>query len=136
MGGKISGAGSGIIIIEGVEKLHGVDYNIIGDRIEAATYLAAAIATDGEVTVSGVCPSHLTAVTDLIVNSGRLRMPQHDSITASRGGQFILSPGKVETSPYPGFPTDAQSLIMAMLLRAAVPRRYMRAFLTTTARQL
>lgn len=119
MGGKIRGAGSGIIIIEGVEKLHGVDYNIIGDRIEAATYLAAAIATDGEITVSGVCPSHLTAVTDLIVNSGGSVCRKHDSITASRGGQFILSPGKVETSPYPGFPTDAQSLIMAMLLRAA-----------------
>ena len=119
MGGNIRGAGSGIIIIEGVEKLHGVDYNIIGNRIEAATYLAAAIATDGEITVSGVCPSHLTAVTDLIVNSGGSVCRKHDSITASRGGQFILSPGKVETSPYPGFPTDAQSLIMAMLLCAA-----------------
>lgn len=119
MGGKVSGAGSSIIIIEGVEKLHGVHYNIIGDRIEAATYLAAAIATDGEITVSGVCPSHLTAVTDLIVNSGGSVCRKHDRITASRGGQFILSPGKVETSPYPGFPTDAQSLIMAMLLRAA-----------------
>ena len=118
MGGKVHGAGSGIIIIEGVEKLHGVDYNIIGDRIEAATYLAAAVATDGEITVSGVCPSHLTAVTDLIVNSGGSVCHKSDSITASRGGQFILSPGKVETSPYPGFPTDAQSIIMAMLLRA------------------
>lgn len=119
MGGKIRGAGSGIIIIEGVEKLHGVDYNIIGDRIEAATYLAAAMATDGEITVSGVCPQHLTAVTDLIVNSGGSVCRKQDSVTVSRGGQFILSPGKIETSPYPGFPTDAQSLIMAMLLRAA-----------------
>lgn len=119
MGGKICGAGSGIVVIEGVEKLHGTRYNIIGDRIEAATYLAAAIATDGEITVRGVCPLHLTAVTDLIVNSGGSVCRKNDSITVSRAGQFILSPGMVETSPYPGFPTDAQSIIMAMLLKAA-----------------
>ena len=115
-GGKISGAGSGVIVIEGVEKLHGVRYNIIGDRIEAATYLAAAVATDGEVTVEGVDPDCLTAVTDVIVKSGGSVCRRNDSITARRGGQFILSPGSIETAPYPGFPTDAQSIITAMLL--------------------
>lgn len=116
MGGKISGAGGSTVVIEGVSKLKNVCYNIMGDRIEAATFLALALATDGEITVTDVNPSHLTAVTDLIINAGGSVCRKNNSITARRGGRFLLPPDKIETAPYPGFPTDAQSVVMAMLL--------------------
>lgn len=116
-GAKISGAGTSTIVIEGVEKLHGVRYNIIGDRIEAATYLALAIATDGEVTVTGIDPSCLTAITDVMIGAGGSVCRKSDSISVRRGGKFILPPPRIETAPYPGFPTDAQSVISAMLLK-------------------
>lgn len=118
MGGKITGAGTSRIIIEGVEKLNGINYNIMGDRIEAATYLALALATDGEITVTGVCPDHLLAVTDVIVNSGGFVCRRDNAVTSRRGGHFVLSPGIIRTNPYPGFPTDAQSLIISMLLKS------------------
>lgn len=117
MGGKISGAGSSTVIIEGVEKLHSADYNIMGDRIEAATFLACALATDGEINVCGIDPQVLTAVTDVLVGAGGSVCRKSDSISVRRGGKFILPPPIVETSPYPGFPTDAQSVVMAMLLK-------------------
>lgn len=117
MGGKISGAGSSIIIIEGVEKLRAINYNIIGDRIEAATFLSLALATDGEITVTGVNPNHLSSVVDVMVNSGAFICKRENSITAKRGGHFVLSPGTIRTATFPGFPTDAQSVIIAMLLK-------------------
>jgi len=118
MGAKIHGAGGSTVIIEGIEKLNGIVYNIMGDRIEAATYLAGAIATDGCVTVTGIDPNCLTAVTDVIINSGGCVCRRPNSITVRRGGQFVLSPTRIETAPYPGFPTDAQSVFMAMLLKS------------------
>lgn len=115
-GAKIRGAGSGIIIIEGVEKLRGVRYNIMGDRIEAATFLAAGAATGGEVTVYGAEPEQLAAVTDVIVRAGGSVCRKPDSVSA--GGRYLCSPGVIETAPYPGFPTDVQSIAAAMLLCA------------------
>lgn len=116
-GAKITGAGTSTIVIEGVEKLCGVQYNIIGDRIEAATYLALALATDGDITVCGIDPSYLTAITDVIIGAGGCVCRKNDSISVRRGGKFILPPPRIETAPYPGFPTDAQSVITAMLLK-------------------
>ena len=118
MGGKIRGAGSSVIIIEGVEKLKGINYNIMGDRIEAATFLTLAMATDGEITVKGVNPAHLGAVTDAIVNCGGVVIRKDKQITVRRSGHFLMSLAKIETKPYPGFPTDAQSPLMAMLTLA------------------
>ncbi len=117
MGGNISGAGSSIIVIQGVEKLKGINYNIIGDRIEAATFMALAIATDGEINVSGVKPAYMSSVTDVLVNCGGFICRRENGITVKRSGHFILSPGSITTQPFPGFPTDAQSVVMAMLLK-------------------
>lgn len=119
MGGKIKGAGGSTVVIEGVPKLENVCYTVIGDRIETATFLAAALATDGEITVTDIDPNHLTAITDLIINAGGSVCRKDNSITARRGGKFLLPPDRIETAPYPGFPTDAQSVVMAMLLSVA-----------------
>ena len=118
MGGNIRGGGSSLIIIQGVEKLRGINYNVMGDRIEAATFLALALATDGEITVSGAQPGHLSAFTDVLVNCGGTVCISKKGITARRSGHFLLSPGSVNTGPYPAFPTDAQTPLMAMLLKA------------------
>ena len=118
MGAKIYGAGTCVIIIEGVEKLRGINYNIMGDRIEAATFLSLALATDGEITVTGVEDTHLTAFTDTLVNCGGFICRSPYGITVKRGGHFVFSPGIIKTEAFPGFPTDAQSLIVATLLKS------------------
>lgn len=116
-GARISGAGGRTIIVQGVEKLRGTRYSIMGDRIEAATFLAAAAATGGEVTVRGFAPEHIAAFTDVLVRAGVSVCRGADSVTVTRGDR-LRSPGIVETAPYPGFPTDGQSVTAAMLLRA------------------
>ena len=115
MGGNIKGAGSSVIVIQGVEKLKGINYNIMGDRIEAATFMTLAMATDGEITVCGIEPDTLNAVTDVLALFGGVVHSKDDRITVRRSGHFILPAGMVKTAPYPGFPTDAQSLVMSML---------------------
>ena len=118
MGGKIKGAGTSLIVIEGVEKLRGINYNIIGDRIEAATFLALAMATDGEITVRGAEPRYLAAFIDTLVNCGGFVCRRENEITVRRSGHFILPSADIITAPYPAFPTDAQSITMAMLTKS------------------
>lgn len=116
MGANVRGAGTNTVIINGTDTLCGTNYTVMGDRIEAVTFLAGAIATDGEVTVTGADPDHFHAVTDVIINSGGTVCRKGDSVTVKRAGSFILPPSNIVTAPYPGFPTDAQSVITAMLL--------------------
>ncbi len=118
MGGKIYGAGTDTIVIEGVEKLRGINYNIIYDRIEAATYLAAALATDGRITVEGVDFFHLRAYLNFLSACGGAVVLKKDSITVSRAGHFLLPVPFLQTAPFPHFPTDAQSLALCLAAQA------------------
>lgn len=116
MGAKITGAGSPTITIVGVKQLHGADYEIIPDRIEAATYAIAAAATNGEVTITGARPDHMHAVLDKLNEAG-VRIERKGTImTVKPGGQ--LKAVDVTTLPYAGFPTDVQAQMMALLTLA------------------
>ena len=115
MGARVRGAGTPVVSVEGGRKLHGARYRIMGDRIVAATYLAAAAATAGEVEVTGVCSQHLTGVLDVLARAGcHIRVANHS--VRLRGPERLGGvPGIIRTEPYPGFPTDAQAIIMAAL---------------------
>ncbi len=106
MGANIRGAGTDVIRIEGVEKLHKTEYSIIPDQIEAGTFMFAAAATGGDVTVANVIPKHLEATTAKLLEVG-CRVEEGDDYVR------VIAPDKlkhtqVTTLPYPGFPTDMQ----------------------------
>ena len=116
MGAKISGAGGPTITISGVSKLHGAEHTVIPDRIETATFMIAAAATDGEVTIKNCRADHLRAVLDKLNEAG-VSIQQ-------RGGYLIVRRGKklnsvdITTLPYSGFPTDVQAQMMSLLALA------------------
>lgn len=112
MGAKVHGAGSNVISIEGVPRLHDVTYRIIPDRIVAATYLAAACVTQSELKLTNVDPNALEAITSLLEDMGSDIYIYKDTIV-HKPAQKIESIGTVRTMPYPGFPTDAQAPCMA-----------------------
>ena len=113
MGAKIEGAGTDRIVIEGVRELHGAEHRVIPDRIEAGTFLVAgAIAGDG-VTVKRVEPEHVRAVTDALARCGYAVDIATDSISILPNGD--ASALEVATEPYPGFPTDMQAQMCALL---------------------
>jgi len=113
MGAKIEGAGTERLTIEGVPELHGAEHRVIPDRIEAGTFLVAgAIAGDG-VTVKRVEPEHLRAVTDSLAKCGYAIDIAGDSISVLPNGQ--ASALEIITEPYPGFPTDMQAQMCALL---------------------
>ncbi len=113
-GARVSGAGTSVIVIDGVAELHGAEYAIMPDRIVAATYLAAAAITGGTLTVTGVEPSHLGSIVSIFERSGCELVIGEDRIALSREGA-IRPVGTVRTMPYPGFPTDALAPVMAYL---------------------
>lgn len=113
MGAKIRGAGTDVIEIEGVESLQGVSYEVIPDRIEAGTYLAAAAVTQGKVTVTKVKPKHLMAVLEKFIQAGAKVAVEDDQITLDMRGRE-LQPVDIVTEPYPGFPTDMQAQFVVM----------------------
>lgn len=115
MGGRVSGAGSDTIIIEGVEKLKAITYNIIGDRIEAVTYIAAALVTNGKVRVKNVDPLHIGAFVDFAVSVGAAVVVHNDGVTVSRACPVLFAHPYLATAPYPGFATDAQSAALSLL---------------------
>ncbi len=114
MGAKISGAGSPTITITGVKELHGAEHEVIPDRIEAATYAIAAAATNGEVTLRGARADHLHAVLDKLQSAGVKMTRSAGGLTFNRGGKF--KPLDITTLPYPGFPTDVQAQMMALMI--------------------
>jgi len=116
MGANIAGAGSPTITITGVPKLHGAEHNIIPDRIEAATFLIAAGATDGEVTLKGARGDHLRAVIDKLSEAGVAVERSGANLVARRKSR--LKPADVTTMPYAGFPTDVQAQMMSLLALA------------------
>ena len=113
MGGKITGAGTNIIKITGVKKLHGTTYTPIPDRIEAGTFMVAAAASHGEVTITNVIPEHLKAITAKLIESGAEVFETGNQIRIS--GPHKIKPIYIKTLPYPGFPTDMQAQFMAYL---------------------
>ncbi|NCE63358.1 UDP-N-acetylglucosamine 1-carboxyvinyltransferase [Pseudoflavonifractor sp. 524-17] len=116
LGASVRGAGTSMVVIEGGKPLHGGEYTVMGDRIVAATYLAAAAAAGGEIAVSGVTPGHLATVCAVLAEAGCVLRQEGDVIhLASQGPLGGAKP--VHTAPYPGFPTDAQPPLMAALAR-------------------
>jgi UDP-N-acetylglucosamine 1-carboxyvinyltransferase len=113
MGARISGAGSPTITITGVKELHGAEHEVIPDRIEAATYAIAAVATNGEVTLRGARPEHFHAMLDKLNDAGAKIERTAEGLTVRRNGR--LKPVDITTLPYSGFPTDAQAQMMALM---------------------
>jgi UDP-N-acetylglucosamine 1-carboxyvinyltransferase len=112
MGGQISGAGTSTIVIDGVERLHGTHYDVLPDRIETGTFLAAVAAAGGDVVVRGAEPLTLVAVIDKLVEAGVGIECDGDAIRVRRNGR--LDAVNVRTAPYPGFPTDMQAQLLAV----------------------
>ena len=106
MGANIRGAGTDVIKIKGVPKLHKTEYSIIPDQIEAGTFMMAAAATQGDVTVMNVIPKHLEATTAKLVEIGCEVEEFDDAVRVVSKGR--LTHTQVKTLPYPGFPTDMQ----------------------------
>lgn len=117
MGAKISGAGSEIIRIIGVEKLHKVEYNIIPDRIFAATCVCATACCGGDILLKDVNGDHIRLVISMLKDAG-CRMSVEGNSIRIRCDKRLKGLGKVITSPYPGFPTDAQALFMSTFATA------------------
>ncbi|CAH1195501.1 UDP-N-acetylglucosamine 1-carboxyvinyltransferase 1 [Paenibacillus sp. JJ-223] len=114
MGAKVRGAGTGIIRIEGVEKLTGVRHTVIPDRIEAGTYMAAAAISGGDVYIEGAISDHMGSVIAKMEEMGVTIIPDENGVRVV--ADRPLKAVDVKTLPYPGFPTDMQSQMMALLL--------------------
>ena len=113
MGADIRGAGTDVIKIHGVDVLHGTEYSIIPDQIEAGTYMVAAAATGGDVLVENVIPKHLESIIDKLRRAGATVEEFDDAVRVSRTGR--LQHVNVKTMPHPGFPTDMQPQMTTML---------------------
>jgi len=113
MGAKIEGAGTRRIIVEGVKELHGAEHDIIPDRIEAGTFLVAGAICGTGVTIKRVEPDHVQAVTTALNKCGFKIESSADSITVAPNG--VATPVELATEPYPGFPTDMQAQMCALL---------------------
>lgn len=116
MGAKVRGAGTGTIRIEGVDELTGTSHTVIPDRIEAGTFMVAAAITGGNVFIQGAVPEHLSSLIAKMEEMGV-------TIIEEENGLRVIGPEKlkavdIKTMPYPGFPTDMQSQMMALLLKA------------------
>lgn len=117
MGACISGAGTSTVTIKGKKELKPATHKVMPDRIVAATYLCAAATTGGEITVTDVCTEHLSAVLAVLSDCGCKIVKGKDKVKLIAPKQ-LKSPGGIKTMPYPGFPTDAQSLFLAMLAKS------------------
>ena len=112
MGARVRGAGSDVITIEGVERLHGARYRVMPDRIETGTFLAAAAATGGGIRLTGARPDILDAVLEKLREAGAVIETGRDWIALRTNG--ALNAVTVRTAPYPAFPTDMQAQFMAL----------------------
>ena len=116
MGAEIMGAGTDVIKIRGVERLSGGSYSIIPDQIEAGTYMTAVAAAGGEVLIRNVIPKHLECITAKLLEMGVDVEERDDAVLVRRHGKLTRT--NVKTLPYPGFPTDMQPQIAAVLCLA------------------
>ncbi|AYD41313.1 UDP-N-acetylglucosamine 1-carboxyvinyltransferase [Clostridium fermenticellae] len=113
MGASIKGAGTDIIRITGVKELKGCSYSVIPDQIEAGTYMIAAAACGGEVVLQNIIPKHLESISAKLIEMGAEIKEDGDSITIKSSGK--LKGVNIKTQPYPGFPTDVQQPMSALL---------------------
>lgn len=116
MGAKVRGAGTGVIRIEGVEKLRGTEHTVIPDRIEAGTFMVAAAITGGDVYVEGAIADHLGPVISKMEEMGVTIETDENGIRVT--ANHPLKAVDIKTLPYPGFPTDMQAQMMALLLKS------------------
>ena len=116
MGARVTGAGSDRITIEGVERLHGASHAIMPDRIETGTFLVAAAAAGGDVTLTGARAGTLEAVLDKLAEAGSTLTVDQGSIRVARAAP--LKSVSLRTAPYPAFPTDMQAQLMALMTLA------------------
>jgi UDP-N-acetylglucosamine 1-carboxyvinyltransferase len=116
MGANIKGAGTDVIRVRGVDKLHGAEYSIIPDQIEAGTFMAMTVATRGNVLIRNVIPKHLEAISSKLVEMGAHVIEYDDSVRVMADGD--LKATQIKTLPYPGFPTDMQAQMAAILALA------------------
>ena len=119
MGANIKGAGTDVIRIQGVKELKGCAFSVIPDQIEAGTFMIAAAATKGDVTINNVIPKHLESITAKLTEMGAIVDEGDDSIRVRVEGK--LEGVNIKTTPYPGFPTDIQQPMSALL--SIVPGR-------------
>src|SRR5689334_11427538 len=117
MGANIIGAGTHVIEVEGVERLHSADHEVIPDRIEAGSLMVAAAVTGGDVLVRNAPVDQLEAVIAKLREIGVAVVASDGGVRVTSGG--ALRPVELRTLPYPGFPTDLQAQMMALLTRAA-----------------
>ncbi len=117
MGANINGAGTHVIEVEGVERLHGAEHEVIPDRIEAGSMMAAAAITGGDVTITNAPIAHLDAVATKLREAGVVVESIGNGLRVARGNGRLNSV-ELRTLPYPGFPTDLQAQMMAMLTQA------------------
>jgi len=116
MGARIEGAGTSTITIIGVERLHGCEFLVPADRLQAGTYLLAGAITRGQVTVKGIVPEHQNALINKLREAGAVATEGPDWVTVAATGR--LNAIRVKTMPYPGFPTDIQQPMAALLAMA------------------
>ena len=117
MGAKITGAGTSQIVVEGVTSLHCARHAVLPDRIETGTYAMAVAMTGGDVLLQNARPELLQAALDVLTKSGVSIAPTNEGIRVSRNGSG-LDPVEVTTAPFPGFPTDLQAHLMALMTLA------------------
>lgn len=118
MGAEITGAGTSVVVIRGGRPLHGGEHTVIADRIVAATYLAACAAAGGKVEVKGVPRQQLLPILEVFREGGCRTRTGEDTVELISPG-YLHSARQVRTSPYPGFPTDAQPVTLAALCRGS-----------------
>ena len=113
MGADIKGAGTDVIRIKGVNELVGCNYSVIPDQIEAGTFMIAAAATKGDVTITNIIPKHLESISAKLIEMGAIVEEDDDSIRVTVDNK--LRGVNVKTAPYPGFPTDVQQPMSVLL---------------------
>jgi UDP-N-acetylglucosamine 1-carboxyvinyltransferase len=118
MGAKITGAGTARIVVEGVRRLHGARHAVLPDRIETGTYAMAVAMTGGDVLLQNARPELLQSALDVLAQAGTTITPTNEGIRVARNGA-ALEPVTVSTAPFPGFPTDLQAQLMALMTRAS-----------------
>ena len=117
MGARISGAGTSRIVVDGVARLHGARHAVLPDRIETGTYAMAVAMTGGDVLLQNARPELLQSALDVLAQAGVTVTPTNEGIRVARNGAD-LAPVEVTTAPFPGFPTDLQAQLMALMTRA------------------
>jgi len=113
MGADVRGAGTDVIRINGVEKMHGCTYSVVPDQIEAGTYMIATVATKGDVIINNIIPKHLEPITAKLREMGVDIVDYGDSLRVTCEGE--LKSVNIKTLPYPGFPTDLQQPMSVLL---------------------